>query len=226
MQKKLTPRKGGLKTGVRPRKMRVVTNYVLSEFLDFLNDTGEFEGDKMKVHGNCTLSLLMTYLEGADVMLLNGFHRKFRPGHQFLHALSEHVEKGAGMLLSEPRTTVGDLEIASSHPFPEIGSMGKPVQDLGSGVPELIIEARHPILKGLADRTRFPVSVFTHHGHSHISYSGSTLEQGPGGQVLVRNAFGDPVVVAGEIGHKLAGPSDLRERPALVGRAGITESSL
>ena len=200
IQKKLTPRQGGLKTGVRPRKMRVVTNYVPSELLDFLNATDEFEADKMKVHGNCSLSLLMTYLDGADVMLLNGFHRKFRPGHQFLHALREHVERGAGMLLSEPRRTVGDLEIATSHPFLEIGSMGRPVQDLGHDIPELTIEGRHPIVKGLTDGTRFPVSVFTHHGHSHISYSGSTFEPGPHGQVLVRNAFGDPVVLAGEIG--------------------------
>jgi hypothetical protein len=159
--------------------MRVVTNYVPSEFLDFLNATGEFERDKMKVHGNYTLSLLMTYLDGANVMLLNGFHRKFRSGHPFLHALREHVEKGTGLLLSEPRTTVGDLEIASSHPFPEIGAMGKPVQDLGHDIPEMIVEGRHPIVNGLAEGTRFPVSVFTHQGHSHISYDGSTFSQGP-----------------------------------------------
>ena len=200
IQKKLTPREGGLKTGVKPRKMRVVTNYVPSELLEFLNTTDDFESDKMKVHGNCALSLLMTYLDSADVMVLNGFHRKFRPGHQFLHGLREHVEKGAAMLLSEGRTVVGDLEIAHSHPFPEIAAVGKPVQDLGNDVPELIVEGRHPVINGLVDGTRFPVSVFSHHGHSHLSYSGSTFDPCPGGQVLVRNAFGNPVVVAGEIG--------------------------
>jgi|GEM_PF-777398 hypothetical protein len=216
IQEKLTPRQGGLKTGVRPRKMRVVTNYVPSELLEFLNATDEFESDKMKVHGNCALPLLMTYLDGADVMFLNGFHRKFRPGHQFLHALREHVEKGAGMLLAEGRTVVGDLEIASSHPFPEIGAMGKPVQVLGQEIPELIVEGRHPIVNGLADGTRFPVSVFWHHGHSHVPYSGSTIEPGPGGQVLVRNVFGDPVLVTGEIGKgriALFAFSYIREAP-------------
>ena len=110
------------------------------------------------------------------------------------------VEKGTGLLLSEPRTTVGDLEIASSHPFPEIGAMGKPVQDLGHDIPEMIVEGRHPIVNGLAEGTRFPVSVFTHQRSQSYLLRWQHVQPGPPGHVLVRNAFGDPVVVAGEIG--------------------------
>ena len=35
---------------------------------------------------------------------------------------------------------------------------------------------------------------------SHIAYEGSTFSPGPDGQVLVRNAFADPVLLAGQVG--------------------------
>lgn len=81
------------------------------------------------------------------------------------------------MLLADSRPTVGDLDI-----------------------PELVVDGRHPIVNELTDKTQFAVSVFTHHDHSHIAYEGSTFDPGPNGQVLIRNAFGDPVVLAGQVG--------------------------
>ena len=53
--------------------MRVVTNYVSQEVIASIEAGGLFEFDKMKVHGNCAMSLLFTYLEGADIMLFNQF---------------------------------------------------------------------------------------------------------------------------------------------------------
>ncbi len=198
VKKKMTPRKGGLKTGARPDKIKVVTNW--SWMQEYLNTTDLWEMEKMKANGNCALSLLHTYLESADVMLLNGCRRKFRPGHAFLQGLREHVEKGGGLLLAEVRPTVGDHEIAVSHPFPEIGVKGKTASDPGDGIPELVVAGRHPIVKGLAAGRRFAVTVFTHDDHSHIAYEGSTFEPGPDSQVLVRNAFGEPVVLSGQVG--------------------------
>jgi hypothetical protein len=142
----------------------------------------------MKVHGNCAMSLFLTYLEGADIMMFQGFRRKFRPGHPYLDALRKHVEEGGGLLVTDPGAGGGDREIGSTHPFPEIAVRGEPASVGATEIPELIVEGKHPITGGLADKTRFPTPVFEHKDHRHLSYAGSTFEPGPEGQV--RNTSG------------------------------------
>ena len=199
IRSKLQPREGGLKKGSRPRKLRLVTNWMSAELWEAIESTGLYEIDKMKVHGNCALPLFFTYLAGADVMHFQGFQRKFRSGHPYLDSLREHVEKGGGLLLTDNVAGGDDRQIVSCHPFPEIAVREKGRQ-IGEGVPELVVGGKHPITGKIKGKTHFSASVIEHKGHRHVSYEGRTFEPGPQGQVLVRNASGDPVVVAGEVG--------------------------
>jgi uncharacterized membrane protein len=133
-------------------------------------------------------------------MLFQGFRRKFRPNHPYLDALREHVQEGGGLLLADNSARGDDRQIVSTHPFPEIAVRGEPTTEVERGIPELIVHGEHPITGELRDRTRFPVTVFEHKGHRHLSYEGGTFEPGPEGHVFVRNASGDPVLVAGQVG--------------------------
>jgi hypothetical protein len=77
-----------------------------------------------------------------------------------------------------------DRQIISTHPFPEIAV--EPTTGVERGIPELIVHGEHPNTGGLADRTHFPVTVFEHKDHRHLSYEGGTF---------------DPVLVAGSVHH-------------------------
>ena len=110
------------------------------------------------------------------------------------------MEKGGGLLLSDHRAQGDDHEIVSSHPFPEIGVRSSPAPEPKRDTPELVIDGTHPITGGLAGKARFTPAAIEHKGHRHIAYERRTFEPGPKGPVLVRNAFGDPVLVAGQVG--------------------------
>ena len=197
---KLQPRKGGLKARDRARRVRVVTNYVPEDVMAAIEAEGQFEFDKMKVHGNCALSLLLTYVEGSDIMLFNGFRRQFRTGHPFIEALRGHVEEGGGLLLSDTIGGGHDKQIVATHPFPEIAVRGAPAAIGESEIPELTVQGKHPATGGLADNLCFAATVHEGKRHRHLSYEGRTFEPGVDGQVLVRNASGAPVVVVGTAG--------------------------
>ena len=227
IREKVRPRQGGLKAGIRPGRVRVVTNYVPEDVMAAIAAAGQFEFDKMKVHGNCALSLLFTYLEGADIMLFNQFQRKFRPGHPFLEALRRHVEEGGGLLLTDNSGGGHDQQIVSTHPFPEIAVRGEPAAVDETGIPELTVYGSHRATRGVADRTRFALTAHEHKGHRHLSYEGRTFESGPEGEVLVRNEGGAPVVIAGQVGlgrvvlsglfYGVGGPTEGPERSIYEG---------
>ncbi|NKB72409.1 MAG: hypothetical protein GKR89_35480 [Candidatus Latescibacteria bacterium] len=190
----------GLKAGDKSDQLRVVTNWVSESLGNAIRSMDLFDVITMKVHGNCTLSLLYAYLEQADVVLLQNFRRNFRPDHPYLQALREHVQQGGGLLLADNRALVDDRETVSLHPFPEVAVRGRPAAEHGPHPPELVVDGNHPITGRLADKTRFTAAAHEHHDHRHLSYAGTTFVPGPQGQVCIRNAFGNPVLVAGQVG--------------------------
>ena len=176
IRSKLKPRQAGLKASTPASRLRVVTNYVSEELWAVIESTGSFEVDKMSVHGNCAMPLLMIYLEGADVMLFQTFVRKFGPRHAqvFLPALREHVEKGGGLLLADDRLGGDDRQVVSCHPFPEVGVAGEPASYADSEIPGLVIDATHPATGSQRAGTRFTPSIHEHDDHRHVAYRGRT----------------------------------------------------
>ena len=218
LREKLQLKAGGLKSQVRPKRLNVVTNWVAPAGIDSLEATGLFEIDKMKVHGNCAMSLFMTYLERADVMLFHGFRRNFRSDHPYLEALRQHIVEGGGLLLVENRPRAGDREIVSVHPFPEIAVSGKAARMTGNKIPDLVVVDEHPVTRGLALKESFQPVVFEHKDHQHSTYEGRTFEPGPKGDVLLCSSSGDPVLVVGQVGKGRVVMSGLS-----YGVGGVTE---
>jgi hypothetical protein len=201
LQAKLKFPAGAPKSRVGLSGRKVVTNYVSDELRDVIESTESFQIDKMKVHGNCSMSLLMTYLQLADIVVFQSFRRKFTARQAFLPALRKHVESGGGLLLADDRVNAADDgTIVFSHLFPEVGQRGEPVAKGVGESPELVIGSAHPITAGVKANTRFTAAAFEHKNHRHVAYTGMTYEPGPSGQVVVRNVAGDPVLVAGQVG--------------------------
>ena len=130
----------------------------------------------------------LSYLLGADVILLQNFNNDFGPEHPFVRDLRTYVEQGGSVLLGH------DTAWFMASPFPEVAVRGYPEHAVEAERhvvnTELVTERSHPALGNVRPGTRFATEFYDH----------MIFTPGSQGRVLIRNTFDDPVYVAGEVG--------------------------
>lgn len=130
----------------------------------------------------------LSYLQGAEVVVLQNLNEELAADHPFVRALREYVLGGGGLLLAH------DTAWFMASPGEEVAMRGYPTQSVEAERhvvnADLVTQASHPALGRIVPGTRFAPEFYDH----------MIFEPGPAGQVLVRNTFGDPVYVAGQVG--------------------------
>ncbi len=129
----------------------------------------------------------LSYLEGADVVLLQNFNQEWGPGHPFVMALREYVENGGGLLIGH------DTGWFMASPFEGVATRGYPTKKVEAVRhvvnTDLVTDNDHPALGDITPRT-----IFSTEFNDHMIF-----EPGPNADVIIRNIFRDPVYVAGEV---------------------------
>lgn len=166
-----------------PERKQLVVYGWKSPFMQTLQANEEYE-----VHDMAGSSL--NYLSGADVVLLQNFNQALRRNSPFVQTLIEYVKRGGGLMLAH------DTAWFMASPFPEIAVRGYPTQRVEAerhvvDTDLIVQDVRHPALRGLDPGARF-----TPEFRDHMIF-----QPGEAGTVIVRNEFGDPVYVAGEVGE-------------------------
>ena len=130
-----------------------------------------------------------SYLAAADVVVLQNFNQELEPDHPFIETLRQYVAGGGGLLLGH------DTAWFMASPFPEVATRGYPQHNVEAERhvvhTPLVVAASHPALGELAPGTRFDTEFYDH----------MIFAAGARGQVLIRNAFDEPVYVAAEVGQ-------------------------
>ena len=128
------------------------------------------------------------YLQGADVLLLQNFNHELEADHPFVATLRQFVQEGGGLLLGH------DTAWFMASPFPDVARRGYPEHNVEAERhvinTDLVVDTSHPALGDLEPGTRFSTEFYDH----------MIFEPGADGEVLIRNTFGDPVYVGGEVG--------------------------
>ena len=128
------------------------------------------------------------YLQGADVLVLQNFNEELDLDHPFIRALRKYVENGGGLLIGH------DTGWFMFNPFEEVAVRGYPEHNVEAERhvinTDLVTDMAHPALGKIPVNTRFSTEFYDH----------MIFVPGPKGQVIVRNTFGDPVYVVGEVG--------------------------
>ena len=130
----------------------------------------------------------LSYLKQLDVVVLQNFNLDLKASHPIVKALRRYVEEGGGLFL------VHDTAWFMASPFPEVARRGYPKHKV-EAVRHVLdrtlkVAAAHPALGKVKPGTEFTTE-FTDH---------MIFKPGNKGTVFVRNAFGEPVYVAAEIG--------------------------
>ncbi len=130
----------------------------------------------------------LSYLSGADVVVLQNMNEEFGPDHPFVQTLRQYVAEGGGLLMGH------DTAWFMASPVPEVAVRGLPSQNVEAERhvvnADLVTGDGDPALGGAPVKTRFSTEFFDH----------MIFEEGELGRVIVRNVFGDPVYVAGQFG--------------------------
>jgi hypothetical protein len=130
----------------------------------------------------------LSYLAGADVVVLQNMNEEFGPEHAFVQTLRQYVADGGGLLLGH------DTAWFMASPIPEVAERGLPANNV-----EAVRHVVHTdLVTGDADvalgdapiQTQFSTEFFDH----------MIFVPGELGRVIVRNTFDDPVYVAGTFG--------------------------
>jgi hypothetical protein len=166
----------------------LVSNYISAHLESVINELGLFATHHMPGGNTGKIDILLNSLELADVFFFHDFKREFGPKHKFWKMLHQHVETGGALFVSDARHGVNSRCIAGGHPFPEISTWGGVPENVPGD--ELTICEGHPAIGKAPAEAQFACSF----------YNGTSLEPGERGSVLVRNASGKPVAVAGEVG--------------------------
>ncbi len=165
-----------------PDRKQLIIYGAKTPFMEMLQANDEYE-----VHDMAGASL--GYFQAADVVILQNFNQAMERDSEFVQMLQDYVEQGGGLML------VHDTGWFMASPYPKIAVRGYPTQRVEAErhvvETELVTEdIRHPALRGIEPGTQFPTEFRDH----------MIFEPGDAGVVLVRNEFGDPVYVAGEVG--------------------------
>lgn len=143
--------------------------------------------DIFEVHPMEGISL--SYLQGADVVLLQNFNMEYGRRHPFVGLLRDYVEGGGGLFLGH------DTAWFMASPFRGVAKRAYPTRKVEAErhvvYTDLMTDIAHPALGDIPARTRFGTEFYDH----------MIFEPGPDGTVIVRNVFRDPVYVAGEVGE-------------------------
>ena len=130
----------------------------------------------------------LSYLAGADVIVLQNFNEDFGPEHPFVQALRQYVAEGGGLLLAH------DSGWFLSSPVPEVATRAVPTRSVEADRHvvnvDLVTGDADAALGDAPTQTRFGTEFYDH----------MIFAPGEDGRVIVRNTFGDPVYVAGEYG--------------------------
>jgi hypothetical protein len=165
-----------------PEKKQLIVYGAKTPFMEMLQANDEYE-----VHDMAGASL--SYLEGADVVILQNFNESLKRNAPFVKMLQEYVANGGGVMLAH------DTAWFMASPWPEIAQRGYPTQNVEAErhvveVDLIVEDVPHPALRGLDAGTSFYPEFRDH----------MIFRPGDAGTVLVRNEFGDPVYVAGQAG--------------------------
>jgi hypothetical protein len=184
-EKRETPDTFGLDELVieHPERKQLIVYGAKAPFLATLRENEEYE-----VHEMAGASL--SYFSAADVVILQNFNEALRRDSEFVRILQQYVAEGGGLMLAH------DTAWFMASPWPEIATRGYPQHRVEAQrhvvETELIVEdVGHPALRGLEPGTQFATEFRDH----------MIFQPGEAGTVLVRNEFGDPVYVAGEVGE-------------------------
>ena len=165
-----------------PEKIQVVVCDSRPRIREMLAEDERYEVHEME--GNA-----LSYLCGADVLILQNFNEPLGPKHPFVSTLRQYVAQGGGLFL------VHDTIHFMASPFPEIAVRATPTKKVEAGYhvveTDLMTHIAHPALGEIAARTRFSTEFRDH----------MIFEPGAEGEVIIRNIFRDPVYVAGEVGE-------------------------
>jgi len=130
----------------------------------------------------------LAYFKNFDVIVLQNFNESLEADDPTVKALRQYVQEGGGLFL------VHDTGWFMASPFPEIAVRGYPkhkVEAVRHVVDrKLVVSRTHPALGAVA-----PGTEFTTEFNDHMIFV-----PGPKGTTFVKNAFGDPVYVAGQCG--------------------------
>jgi len=163
-------------------KPQIVLYSMKKRMHEQIDTEGTFE-----VHGFQSMPTLK-YLKNFDVVVLQNFNESLAPDDPIVKNLRQYVEEGGGLLLAH------DTAWFMASPFPEIAVRGYPkhrVEAIRHVVDRrLIVSGEHEALGSVAPRTEYTTE-FTDH---------MIFKSGPKGAIFVKNAFGDPVYVAGRCG--------------------------
>ncbi|MGC9317487.1 MAG: hypothetical protein ACP5KN_05555 [Armatimonadota bacterium] len=183
-QKRETPDTFGLEelTIEHPDRKQLIVYGAKTPFMRTLTGNEEYE-----VHELAGLSL--EYLERADVVILQNFNQQLPRSSPLVQMLQDYVEQGGGLML------VHDTAWFMASPFPEVAVRDVPTQSVEAirhvVETDLVVEdVPHPALRGIEPGTGFSTEFRDH----------MIFKPGEWGTVLVRNEFGDPVYVVGEVG--------------------------
>ncbi|MBN2309825.1 MAG: hypothetical protein JXR94_12685 [Candidatus Hydrogenedentes bacterium] len=148
---------------------------------DLVEATGKFELHELE-------SVAPEYLAGLDAIVLQNFNFPLLRDSALVRTLQEYIRNGGGVLFAHD--TIRFME----SPLPEIAERVRPLQNVEAvyhvAETDLVVEAPHEAIGGLAAGTRF-----TPEFRDHMIFA-----PGDRGTVLIRNTFGDPVYVIGEYG--------------------------
>jgi len=165
-----------------PEKIQVVVCDSRPRIREMLAEDERYEVHEME--GNA-----LSYLCGADVLILQNFNEPLGPKHPFVSTLRQYVAQGGGLFL------VHDTIHFMASPFPEIAVRATPTKKVEAGYhvveTDLMTHIAHPALGEIAARTQFSTEFRDH----------MIFEPGAEGEVIIRNIFRDPVYVAGEVGE-------------------------
>ncbi|MBT6147833.1 MAG: hypothetical protein HOH74_20515, partial [Gemmatimonadetes bacterium] len=130
----------------------------------------------------------LSYLSGADVVILQNLNEEFGPEHPLVETLRQYVADGGGLLLGH------DTAWFMASPVPEVATRGIPTENVEAGRhvvnTDLITGDRDRALGEASAQTQFSTEFYDH----------MIFTPGPEGRVIVRNTLGDPVYVAGTFG--------------------------
>jgi hypothetical protein len=165
-----------------PEKIQVVVCDSRPRIREMLAEDERYEVHEME--GNA-----LSYLCGADVLILQNFNEPLGRDHPFVRTLRDYVAQGGGLFL------VHDTIHFMASPFPEVAVRATPTKKVEAGYhvveTDLMTHIAHPALGEIAARTRFSTEFRDH----------MIFEPGAEGEVIIRNIFRDPVYVAGEVGE-------------------------
>ena len=163
-------------------KPQIVLSGMKKRMREQVEEEGTFE-----VHDLQSMPTLK-YLKNFDVVVLQNFNQPLPADDPTVKNLRQYVEQGGGLFL------VHDTAWFMASPFPGIAARGYPKHKVEAVRHvldrQLKTAIEHPALGALKPGTEFTTE-FTDH---------MIFQPGPMGTVLVKNAFEDPVYVAGECG--------------------------